>query len=108
MKPGFKGFLLLLVAPLSLFAQKEPDLKVEETYTEKVLKFERKPSIISLPVDISIEDIQAQINKGLPELIYEDASFEDNKNDDFKVKVWRKGDLVFTSLKNDIFSYEVP
>ncbi|NBA87647.1 DUF4403 family protein [Emticicia sp. CRIBPO] len=108
MKPGFKGFLLLLVAPLSLFAQKEPDLKVEETYTEKVLKFERKPSIISLPLDISIEDIQAQINKGLPELIYEDASFEDNKNDDFKVKVWRKGNLVFTSLKNDVFSYEVP
>lgn len=109
MKHGFVFLLhFLFTLPSCVFAQTNPDLKVEESYKTNVLKFERKASVISLPLDISVDDIQAQINKGLPELIYEDNSFEDNKNDDFKVKVWRKGNLVFTSLKDDIFSYEVP
>lgn len=70
--------------------------------------FEKKPSIISIPIDISIEDLQKQINLGLPDLIYEDNSFSDNNNDGLKVKVWRKGSLIFTENKDGILTYEVP
>lgn len=79
-----------------------------QSLPEKPVVFEKKPSIISIPVDISIEDLQSQINTGMPNLIFEDNSFEDNKNDDLKVKVWRKGNLIFTSVVNDVLTYEVP
>lgn len=74
----------------------------------KPLVFEKKASIISIPVDISIDDLQSQINTGMPNLIYEDKSFEDNQNDELKAKVWRKGNLIFTSVVNDVLTYEVP
>jgi Domain of unknown function (DUF4403) len=74
----------------------------------KDLIFEKKPSIISIPFDLSIDDFQKKINEGMPDLIFEDKSFEDNDNDDFKVKVWRKGNLVFTEVKDNILTYEVP
>lgn len=70
--------------------------------------FEKKPSIISIPIDISIDDLQKQINQGLPDLIYEDKSFRDNDNDGLKVKVWRKGNLLFTENKDGVLTYEVP
>lgn len=70
--------------------------------------FEKKPSIISIPIDISIGDLQKKINEGLPDLIYEDNSFRDNDNDGLKVKVWRKGNLIFTENKDGVLTYEVP
>lgn len=70
--------------------------------------FEKKPSVISIPVDISLDDLQNQINKGLPDLIYEDNSFADNNYDGLKVKVWRKGNLIFTENKDGVLTYEVP
>lgn len=75
---------------------------------EKLVVFEKKPSIISIPIDISIEDLQGKINSGMPNLIFEDNSFEDNQNDELKAKVWRKGNLIFTSVVNDVLTYEVP
>lgn len=72
------------------------------------LVFEKKPSIVSIPLDISIEDLQNKINTGMPNLIFEDNSFDDNNRDELKAKVWRKGNLVFTSAVNDIITYEVP
>ncbi len=69
---------------------------------------EKKASIISVPLDISVNDIQNQINLGLPDLIYEDKSFTDNNNDGLKVKVWRKGNLIFTENKDGVLTYEVP
>ena len=78
------------------------------TGVEKEIVFAKKPSTISVPIDISIEDLQAQINTGMPNLIYEDKSFDDNQNDELKAKVWRKGNLVFTSIVNDVLTYEVP
>jgi hypothetical protein len=70
--------------------------------------FEKKPSTVSIPLEISLEDIQSQINQGLPDLIYEDKSFTDNQNDGLKVKVWRKGNLLFTENKDGVLTYEVP
>ena len=98
-----KKNLLLIISLISqtIFAQ---DIKE----VNAALDFEKKPSIISIPIDISIEDLQNQINSGMPDLIYEDKSFDDNDHDELKVKVWRKGNLIFTGLQNDVFSYELP
>jgi hypothetical protein len=89
----------------SLFGQNNGAIlqKIETT-----MIFEKKPSIISIPIDISIGDLQKQINEGLPDLIYEDNNFNDNDNDGLKVKVWRKGNLIFTENKDGVLTYEVP
>jgi hypothetical protein len=104
-----KVFLFLFFAPISIvLAQKNVEHVLEESYIEEKVFLEKKPSIISIPFEISIEDLQNQINNGMPDLIFEDNSFTDNNNDDFKAKVWRKGNLIFTSIKEDVFFYEVP
>lgn len=69
------------------------------------MTFEKKPSIISIPFDLSINDLEKQINGGMPDLIFEDDSFE---GDDLKIKVWRKGNLVFTNNHDGVLTYEVP
>lgn len=86
-----------------VFAQTPEEIQKLET-----MVFEKKPSIISIPIDISVDDIQNLINAGLPDLIYEDNSFTDNKNDGLKVKVWRKGNLIFTENRGGVLTYEVP
>jgi hypothetical protein len=101
-------FFILYLAFFKTSAQKKGDYAVEQSYKTEHVVFEKKPSIISIPFDISIDDIQKQINQNMPDLIYEDKSFEDNNNDEFKVKVWRKGNLEFTGIQNNVLSYEVP
>jgi Domain of unknown function (DUF4403) len=71
-------------------------------------KLEKKPSIISLPIDFSIDDIQVTLNKSMPTVLLDDNSFEDNQKDELKAKVTKKGDVVFSSVNNDVISYEVP
>lgn len=99
-----KKLLLLVLVSLSATGQNAEILKKIQT----AMIFEKKPSIISIPVDISLEDLQNQINRGLPDLIYEDNSFADNNYDGLKIKVWRKGNLIFTENKDGALTYEVP
>jgi hypothetical protein len=99
-------FILGLTLFFALF---QTNAQVKNTNeTTKALVFEKKPSIVSIPLDISIEDLQNKINTGMPNLIFEDNSFDDNNHDELKAKVWRKGNLVFTNAVNDVLSYEVP
>ena len=94
----------MLVLSVPVMAQKEEILQKIQT----AMIFEKKPSVISIPVDISIDDLEHQINSGLPDLIYEDNSFTDNSGDGLKVKVWRKGNLIFTDNQDGVLTYEVP
>ncbi|MGL4629595.1 MAG: DUF4403 family protein [Leadbetterella sp.] len=63
---------------------------------------------MSLPIDFSVDDIEKSLSKSLPVILVDDISFEDNNRDDMKMKVSRKGNLVFNSVQNDILTYEVP
>ncbi len=92
----------------NLFAQKNDPIEVLPAYQNEVINLPKKLSNFSLPIQISIDDIENQLNSGMPELIYEDNSFENDNVDNLKAKVWKKGKVKFTSLKNDVFTYEVP
>lgn len=94
----------MVLASLPVAGQNAEILKKIQT----AMIFEKKPSVISIPLDISLDDLQSQINKGLPDLIYEDNSFADNNYDGLKIKVWRKGNLIFTENKDGVLTYEVP
>jgi hypothetical protein len=42
-----------------------------------------------MPVKIPLSEISALVNSSVKDLIYEDDSYEDHDNDQFKVKVWK-------------------
>lgn len=94
--------IFLVLGYWNVFSQNKSEILKK---AEPNMTFEKKPSIISIPFDLSINDLEKQINEGLPDLIFEDNSFE---GDDLKIKVWRKGNLVFTNNHDGILTYEVP
>jgi hypothetical protein len=67
--------------------------------------YKNKTSFIAMPVEITIQDIQKQLNKSLKGLIFEDDNIED---DNVKMKIWKtysikrkKRDYLFSnSIKN--------
>ena len=51
--------------------------------------FPKIKSSITMPVKIPLSEISAMVNSSVKDLIYEDDSYEDHNNDQFKVKVWK-------------------
>lgn len=51
-------------------------------------------STIAVPIDIDYVDIERLLNNSVKGLIYEDNSYTDNDNDEFKIKVWKKGNIT--------------
>lgn len=74
-----------------------------ETYT-----FPRIKSNITLPVSISVSDINTLVNNSVKGVLYEDKSYTDNNNDQFKVKVEKNGKIEITALKGNRLLIEVP
>lgn len=54
------------------------------------LIYDSKPSFISMPVALKINDIENQTNKYLTGLIYEDNNIED---DDYTIKIWKQAPI---------------
>lgn len=50
-------------------------------------------STIAVPIDISYTDIEKMLNAAVTGLIYQDDSYTDNDNDEFKIRVWKKGNI---------------
>ncbi len=69
--------------------------------------YQAPPSIVNLPINISIKDIEKSLNSQMTGLMYEDMSFEDNGNDNLMVKVWKKNDVVLR-LQGNSLAYSVP
>lgn len=63
---------------------------------------------LTVPVSISVSEINSLINRTVSGLIFEDDSFTDNNNDQFKVKVFKSSDIVLTALKDNRMLIEVP
>ncbi|PQA60260.1 DUF4403 family protein [Siphonobacter curvatus] len=63
-------------------------------YTKKQVESRRYLSTINLPVEISLSEVERQINANLTDLIYEDMSYEDQ--DDMMVRVWKRGTILVT------------
>lgn len=74
-----------------------------ESYT-----FPRIKSSITLPVSISVDEINNLINNSVKGVLYEDKSYTDNNNDQFKTKVEKDGNIKLTALKENRLLIEVP
>ncbi|MFZ2894662.1 MAG: DUF4403 family protein, partial [Saprospiraceae bacterium] len=51
-------------------------------------------STIAVPIDIAYIDIEKMLNTSVNGLIYQDDSYTDNDNDQFKIKVWKKNNIT--------------
>lgn len=75
--------------------------------TEMEVRNERFLSTVHVPVSIALGDVERQINAQVNGLIYEDNSLEDNNNDQFMTKVWKRGSILVTA-QDSLFQFTVP
>lgn len=101
-------FLFLFSTSFQSIAQKaNPEAPVEK-YLQDTVVVQKVLSTISIPFDIAMSDIEKQINLTVNGLIYEDNSYTDDNNDNFKCKVWKKSNIVITAATNNVFDFTVP
>lgn len=83
----------------TLLSTSKPEIDIEHK-----IVYKNKTSFIALPVEISIADIEKQINKNIDGLIYHDSVIDD---DDIAVKIW-KSESIKIQEKNNIILSEIP
>lgn len=73
-----------------------------------VYNFPKIRSNITMPVTIPLSEISNMINASVKDLIYQDDSYTDNNNDQFKVKVWKTRPIRLVGGTNQNILIEVP
>ena len=94
--------ILFLLAFISTFGQ----TNVENQPV--AYNFPKIKSNITMPVTIPLSEISNMINASVKELIYQDDSYTDNNNDQFKVKVWKTRPIRLVGGANQNILIEVP
>ena len=84
----------------SLFMFSQPSIPV---YTLPKIK-----SSITLPVSLPVSEINNLINQSVKGVLYEDQSYTDNNNDQFKVRVEKQGNIAIKALSNNRLMISVP
>ncbi|CAG4991674.1 hypothetical protein DYBT9275_00808 [Dyadobacter sp. CECT 9275] len=79
----------------------------EYKYSEKEIQSEQHLSVLNVPVEIPVAEIEAQINAKIKGLIYEDNSYEDDNQDNIKAKVWKLSPIRLVAIDSS-FLFEVP
>jgi len=79
----------------------------EYKYSDKEIQNEKHLSVLNVPVEIPISELEAQINAQIKGLIYEDNSYEDEDNDNIKAKVWKISPIKVAAIDSS-FLFEVP
>src|SRR5690606_32826615 len=77
-------------------------------FPQTAYTFPKIKSNINLPVSVSVEEVNNLINNSVKGIIYEDNSYTDNKNDQFKTKVEKDGNIQLIPLKDNRLLIEVP
>ncbi|AUD03819.1 DUF4403 family protein [Spirosoma pollinicola] len=75
--------------------------------TRMEVQNERFLSTAHVPVSIALGDVERQINAQVNGLIYEDNSLDDNHNDQFMTKVWKRG-TILVNAQDSLFHFTVP
>jgi hypothetical protein len=79
----------------------------EYKYSEKEIQNEKHLSVLNVPVEIPVSEIENQLNAKIRGLIYEDNSYEDEDNDNLKAKVWKISPIKVVAIDSS-FLLEVP
>ncbi|WDF47016.1 DUF4403 family protein [Chryseobacterium sp. KACC 21268] len=76
--------------------------------TEPVYTLPKIKSNITLPVSLPISEINSLINQSVKGVLYEDQSYTDNNNDQFKVKVEKQGNIAIKALTGNRLMISIP
>lgn len=76
--------------------------------TTEIHTFPKIKSHLTVPISIPVPEINNLINSSVTGVLYEDNSYTDNDNDQFKVRVEKSDKIKLTSLKENRFLIEVP
>lgn len=94
--------ILFLLASITVFGQTKADNQVA------AYNFPKLKSSITMPVTIPLSEISNMVNASVKDLIYQDYSYTDNNNDQFKVKVWKTRPIRLVGGTNQNILIEVP
>ena len=100
-----RNFLLLIIL---LFGSNLFSQKAGEYSSVPVYNFPKIKSSITMPVKIPLSEIGNMINTSVPTLIFQDDSYTDNNNDQFKVKVWKTRPIRLVGGTKQNLLIEVP
>ncbi|MBU4538679.1 MAG: DUF4403 family protein [Weeksellaceae bacterium] len=95
--------VLFLFFVLKIFSQQNTTAISETDYN-----FPKIKSSVTMPVKIPLSEIGNVINNSVKNLIFEDNSYTDNNNDQFKVKVWKTRPIRLVGGTKQNFLIEVP
>ncbi|MCO6175164.1 DUF4403 family protein [Flavobacterium sp. NRK F10] len=108
MKPFFIFALLSILIVLCLTACSSASPKIEAIKPlpsdNTPMVYTNKTSFISLPVEITLKDIEKQLNKNLKGLIYNDSILKD---DNCELKIW-KSDPITLEEENGVILSKLP
>jgi hypothetical protein len=94
--------LLFLLSFAMVFGQTAVDNQ------SAIYNFPKIKSSITMPVTIPLSEISNMINASVKELVFQDDSYTDNNNDQFKVKVWKTRPIRLVGGTSQNLLIEVP
>ena len=98
----------LLLLTILLFGSKLFSQQAGEYSSVPIYNFPKIKSSITMPVKIPLSEIGNMINTSVPTLIFQDDSYTDNNNDQFKVKVWKTRPIRLVGGTKQNLLIEVP
>ncbi|MBK7214071.1 MAG: DUF4403 family protein [Bacteroidales bacterium] len=107
MKKRFIPGLLILGLIIALSSCKTAFIPEQPVESYQSYIYKPKPSLINVPVEMKVSELETFLNRQLTGLIYEDNSLEDNGGDNLMVKAWKK-DLIKLNFDKGQFIYTVP
>lgn len=93
--------LLLLLLSIGIYGQ-------GNTSGDAIYNFPKIKSSITMLVTIALSEISNMINASVKDMIFQDDSYTDNDNDQFKVKVWKTRPIRLVGDANQNILVEVP
>jgi hypothetical protein len=76
-------------------------------HTNMEIQSEKHKSVVHVPIELSIAEVTKHLNAQVQGLIYEDNSFSDDNQDNFKIKVWKRAPIV-AEARDSLLYYTVP
>jgi hypothetical protein len=100
-------FLLSVILLLAFAGCRSTLLPEKPVESYQQFSYEPKPSLINLPIEMRVPELETFLNKQLTGLIYDDNSLDNNGGDNLMVKAWKRDNIKLNFDKGQ-FIYNVP
>jgi hypothetical protein len=99
---------LFLLAQCTPQGTKQPKAPQETyLYSDMQIQDEKHLSVVNIPLEMPISELEKQINTQINGLIYDDNSYENDGNDNLKAKVWKLSPIKIQAI-DSTFLFDVP